>query len=331
MNESDIQLIVSLLEQTTTIPIVQKFLKDNGLPHSGTWEDIYKKRVLPAVLDNKLTNRDLLSFLSEVEEYGNQHIFLYQCDEGLVDELMNKAATEKKLIDIGYSDALYNSNALSQPNDPEVSEIRWEEDGEDKRLIFKIKETRVFEVHDKDVRENGVLTRLYNLVRKRVVTVATLHSNGCLEIRIPSQTGSYLSEITRIFKLLKIIPKASCSAISLTKAKKEIWENRVTLSHSIRFSNSYLRNEHGIKITASTGSKKDDLALDAGAVSGLQGFLNHNGDYEGINFWFKESTPLPSEDIHVILNGELNEFAIPANCSKSDYKYVLNEIKKLNI
>ena len=39
---------------------------------------------------------------------------------------------------------------------------------------------------------------------------------------------------------------------------------------------------------------------------------------------------LPSKDVHVILKGKLNEFAIPAQCSKQDYEYVLNQLRKYN-
>ncbi len=74
-NENDIKLIVSLLEQTTTLSIVQKFLKKNQLAYSGTWEEVYSKRILPAVLDGKIQTKTLVDFLSEVEEFGNHHVF----------------------------------------------------------------------------------------------------------------------------------------------------------------------------------------------------------------------------------------------------------------
>ncbi len=238
----------------------------------------------------------------------------------------------KKLKELGLLTLLETPDALHQPNNPELSEIRVDVEGSIKKVVFKIKETRLFEVYDRnaDVREDGVVLKKYNLVRKRSVTVLVLHSDGCLEVRIPLQTGNYKDEIRRAIGLITLFKGNNFSPVSLNKAKVNIWNNRSSLSSTVRFSNSYLRNSDGFKISASTGSKVDDLASNKGAVDGLQGFLSNNGDYEGLNIWFKQQAPNPTEDIHVILNGEMNEFAIPANCDKADYLYVLAQLKQFN-
>ena len=49
----------------------------------------------------------------------------------------------------------------------------------------------------------------------------------------------------------------------------------------------------------------------------------------GANLWFKKASGL-SSDSHVLLTGESNEFALPANCSEEDYKYVLNQLRYFN-
>ena len=43
-----------------------------------------------------------------------------------------------------------------------------------------------------------------------------------------------------------------------------------------------------------------------------------------------EFDTLPSRDVHVLLKGALNEFAVTAKCSKQDYEYVLTQLRKYN-
>ena len=127
-----------------------------------------------------------------------------------------------------------------------------------------------------------------------------------------------------------MIPYSKVKTLSLSNAKDNIWNNRDKYKNIIRFSNTFLRNSNGLKVTLSTGNKKGDIASDEGAVSSQKTFLEHDGENEGSNIWFIKSEPYPTEDIHVNLNGEMNEFSIRADCSKSDYIHVLNELKKLN-
>jgi hypothetical protein len=333
VNEHDIKLIVSLLRDTTTLDAVQQFLKLKGLASSGTWDDIYAIRILPAVIDGSLTTQELISFLGEVEEYGNQHIFLYQCDDETTSLLMDKNNLEKEIIKNGFNDQYTNPQTLLQPNDPEVSEVRFEESDDNKKLIFKIRETRVFYVEDKTKEHtlaDGSLVKQFIQERRRFVTIICLHSNGSLEIRIPARSGDYKTIVTRMIKLIKIIPFSKLENISLSKAKANIWKMRDKLKNIIRFSNTFLRNTKGLKVTYSTGSKHDDIASDEGGVSSQQSFLDHDGENEGSNVWFIKSKPYPTEDIHVNLNGELNEFSIRAYCCKTDYNHVLEQLNKFN-
>lgn len=329
MSENDVQLIVSLLKDTTTQARVQQFLKEKGLPYSGSWDEIETKRILPAILDGKLSTQELITFLTEVEEFGNQHVFLYQCSKSLVDKLMDQVKTKKELVDLGFNKELSNPEHLAQPDDPVVSEIRWDE-GSEKQLIFKIKETRLFWVPDDESHEGEYLVRRLKKERRRFVTVVALHSNGCLEIRIPARSGDYRAFVPKVLKLIKIISFSDLSPTSLSTAKDNSWKGRDKYKKILRFSNTFLRNANGTKVTLSTGGKADNIASDVGGVESHKAFLDHDGENEGSNLWFNKLETHLSEDIHVNLNGELNEFSIRADCSKSDYIYVLEQLKKLN-
>lgn len=49
------------------------------------------------------------------------------------------------------------------------------------------------------------------------------------------------------------------------------------------------------------------------------------------NVWFLEGpSGIPSKKIHVLLSGEMHEFAITMHCRKADYDYVIGKIRFLN-
>lgn len=57
--------------------------------------------------------------------------------------------------------------------------------------------------------------------------------------------------------------------------------------------------------------------------------MDQNAYCDDANVWFKKSDAL-SQKTHVMLSGENNEFALPANCTKGDYEYVLGQIQLFN-
>jgi hypothetical protein len=111
--------------------------------------------------------------------------------------------------------------------------------------------------------------------------------------------------------------------------------DRASLKNVLRYSDSTLRNALGTALSASTGDEQASLFNDPGASNSLDEFLKHKAYCDTSNVWWlkgggkqakNEFDMLPSKDVHVLLKGAANEFAVTAKCSKQDYEYVLDQL-----
>jgi len=332
---SKTKLIVSLLHQTSSLPVVSEFLKEKGLTHSaGSWDVLLNKRIIPAISNHQISNDDLITLLSSAEECGHQHIFLYKCPKDTAIEIMARDRITGALKKMALQDLLTTPKVLEQPSDPQIVDVRWETAKTDLSLTIKEVSSRKYRRHLDTEQHDGKIYEVYGIVEERAVNVAKIHRNGLLEIRIASISNSnkYDSEVHRFRGHIKsLIPIDSFSELSLSVAKDRLWTERATLQKLIRYSDSTIRDEAGNALRAVTGSIQSDLSANPAVGNSLDYLLeqDENSYCEGANIWFNKSSEL-SADIHVLLTGDLNEFALPANCTEGDYNYVLHQLRQFN-
>jgi len=326
--------IANLLKQNTSLHIVSDFLKDKGLTHSvGSWEDVVEKRFWPIINsgDGVLVIEDIVGLLNTTEEHGKQHIFLYSCSVSRANQITNRATVESVAGEIGLNSALTDAYSLDTPDSPTVTDIRYESGS----LIIKIIELRFHMEPLDETLEDNILTKKWQRVYERAVNVVRMSPTGLLEIRIASQSSGtqYEHQLDKIWEIIEpFIARKYFSEISLSNAKNKLIEKRAELSDTVRYSTTLLRNDEGNSIRAAAGSINHDLADDEGVKEGLDAFMGHQGYCDGTNIFFLKSDGLntPNNDIHVLLSGMMNEFALPANCISGDYNYVLRKIQELN-
>jgi len=291
-----VRLTVELLSKATSLGVVSEFLKNKGLHHSaGSWDEMRDKRIVPAVGKQRLRVADLVKLLSDAEEYGRSHIFLYQgkqTDTRRIFENSRIATISKRL---GYSRALESAVLVDLPNEPTLTEIRQDTSNERPCWVFKIVETRQEKEFVEETAVNNRITREYKINRVRAVNVARLHESGFLEIRIQSHTNStlYAADLNRIRTLLRdYLPPDVFKPVSLTKAKKALWDTRTAKDRKIRFSDSTMRNDYGTTISASTGTEQSDLFKDSGASDSIDHFLDKGAYCDAENIWWLRATVL---------------------------------------
>ncbi len=338
-SNSNALLIIKLLQETTTLSIVSNFLKDKGLHHSASsWDQLRAERILPALAEHRIDIKDLVNLLRTAEEYGRQHVFLYRClSEEKICELLDEERIKDILETIGLTDILNEPKILDQPESPTIVDVRWEKsrNGILIGLVIKIIEARISK---KFVREqsndDGTVSEIYKHIPERVVNVIKLRVNGDLELRIASQESkSYKNNVDNIWCLIDdILPRNSFSEIYLSKAMDCLWRDRHVLHDLIRFSDSTLRNDYGTAVKAASGSQESNLFDDEGANNCMEAFFKSEAHCEAHNIWFKviNGESIPSKEVHVLLSGELNEFAITPHSSEENYEYVINQLKRLN-
>ena len=69
LSEEDKKLsvvIFGLLKNATSQQVVKNFLKSKNVPTSGNWDELYEKRILPALNQAKFTVKDLRELLQAV-------------------------------------------------------------------------------------------------------------------------------------------------------------------------------------------------------------------------------------------------------------------------
>ena len=325
--------IYKLLQETTSKEIVQNFLKNKGLHYSGTWEEVYSKRIIPAIEANQITEDDLIELLRDSEEYGRQHIFLYKCEPTIAKKIIDQTRVKGILEKNNLADLLTTPSILDMPDKPTFSDIRWDTANIDLAMTIKSIETRRVKQFLGEIKDGFKFSLNYEYVPERVVNIAKLSHDGNLEIRLQSNSNSnkYENELKKFRDYLEfLIPQEHFSEVSLKNAKTIISTNPEKFHEVLRVNDSVLENDLGNTLRGVTGSKEMDLNSDDATTDSLRSFLKKDGFCTKSNIWFIAKDNTLSSDVHVILAGEINEIAIPANCTKLEYTYVLNRLHTFN-
>lgn len=331
--DTNVRLILELLEQVTTKEVIVSFLKDKNLPFSGSWTDLVEKRVLPAVNDGKISAGELTSLLATSEEHGRQHVFLHRLNGEAVNQL-SRDLLLPKLVDLGLDSLTITPEILNEPDNATIADIRWDTGA----LVVKVISKRSsFEAVDEIRDADGYFVKRYKEASSRVVSVVKVHTSGLVEIKISSKHNStrYYDDVLALLGMLKeFLPVRDIigSPVSLYTSKTGIWERRHELADVIRFSDATLKNNMGYSLKAATPTKENDLLEDEAVNNSMTSFQG-NGTYcDTNNIFFKrvEGHATPSKEIHVLMSGEGNEFAITTYCKDEDYNYVLRKIIEFN-
>jgi len=326
--------ILKLMENATSLSVVGEFLKSKQVHHSaGSWQDLEEKRILPALRSGKISLEELNQLLGESEEFGRCHIFLFAASKADVARYLDPKQIAKTSERLGIEDALKEVIIEELPDEPKITQIREENANGQSGWVFKIVEKREQKTFMEEVTEGDTYTKKYKVEHVRALNIVKLHESGLLELRIQSRANSnqYDSDLTRVWTLLRdFLPTAKFSELYLRKAKARLLDDRETLKEKIRFSDSTLKDKNGNTIVASTGTETEDLFEGSGVGSSLDQFQKNGGYCDSSNIWFREREGAIAREVHVLLSGRSNEFAINASCSRIEYEYVLNELRAIN-
>jgi hypothetical protein len=335
------ELVFKLLQENSTVGQVAQYLKGKGLHYSaGSWDELFDKRVAKALEEKGLTREDLVDLIRLSEEHGNQHVFLYKATDGRATSLIDKNKVESALGRVALSSLMGHPRVLDQPSSPTIVDVRLEADGNRQALVTKVVECRAYQKFVDQQSDGDFLIRRYRELRIRAVNLFRLGSDGLLELRIYTHENSsdYNGDVSKMWNLLSFLfSPGHFRELSLGKKKTDFWKNRTSLAKVLRYSDSTLRNTLGTVLTAATGEIQLSLIDDPGASNGLDQFLKYKGGYcDASNIWWlrgggqlskSEFDMVPSRDVHVLLRGKVNEFVVPAKCSKRDYEYVLDKLR----
>lgn len=329
-------MLFDLLQRSTSLGVISDFLKRKGLHYSaGSWEDMFALRLHPYVDESKITLPELVDLLGSVEEYGRQHIFLFKTSPEKARAMMDRARV-KQVLDVMKLGGLLTSPKLYDfPKNPTVADVRWvtAENGIDQELIIKEIQAREYlKLVGTTPTTKGIIKEFDN-EQERGVNLIRLNRNGQMEVRVAARSGTTRYGIdAREFRtrMKQLISVDGFADVSLTKAKTTLWTNRAKYAGKIRFSEVAARNDDDFVLKAVGGRIDANVSSNAASVASMEKFIEQKGRCESYNLWFSKDHTPSKKDIHFLMTGEPNEFAINASCTKEDYEYVLAEIRSLN-
>jgi hypothetical protein len=290
------RIIFGLLKQATSQQIVKDFLKEKGVATSAqNWDDLFTRRIQPALNEGVVTVKQLRELLQEVEECGRKHVFLYECSPELAQQIISQTRIEALANEVGVANLLATPLDLELPEKPTLVDIRITpavNGSGSASLLLKVVETREFQALLSETTDeaSGRLTKVYSVSRKRAVNIAFLRENGLLELRVTSQDNKtrYHDNVRALQgQMAKFIPRDGFSPISLKVAKSKLHRERKELAGEVRYSNSSARNAFGYVLNLGSSSQTDNLSTDDGSMAAIETFLDKEGEVTGTNIYFK--------------------------------------------
>lgn len=320
--------VFELLKQHTTLDSVSDFLRKKNLVHTAqSWEKMVNTRLIPSLEEKTISLDELNLLVSDSEEHGKQHIFLYELSSTTALELLSKLRVDAIVQDLKLTGL---PKVILTPSKSEIVDVRLIE-GES--LTIKSLDKRESKYVLSDEISGNRQTICWEIRAERAVNVARLLSSGTLEVRLQSIAGAsrhYVNELKEFWALLDpFIPFPKVSKTSIQTAKAYLWEKRADLAKRVRYTDSTLRNDNGFRVTA-TGDNQADINSDEGTSSCLDQFYSMKGYCDTANVWFIREDENDSKPIHIILSGDVNEFHLPQKCSRSDYEYCLKTLREFN-
>jgi hypothetical protein len=332
-----LSLLLKLIERATSIAVVRDFLKSRNLPHSAaSWDDLRTKRILPAIDDGRLSLEALQALLRSTEGFGRQHIFLFKCPPDRAVAMIAEERVRSLLLDKGVGEAEHDPLVVDLPPEPTFVDVRFRKVSGLKSLTLKEIEKRTSKKLTSETTDDEAMTftKVYRVEHQRAINVARLWDNGLLEVRIASRDNAtrYRDDLAHFFNRLKpIIPRNEFAEISLRLLKKNLWAKRVELQHLVKFSTYTLQDDEGMSLRANAVLSTDDLAGSERIAKSLAEFNAETVQCSDSNIYFKIVEKGETvKEIHVLLNGEDNEFAVTAAITEEEYEYVLHQVLQNN-
>lgn len=327
-----------LLRKHSTLKAIEKYLSDKSLPSSSPSWPVVFERLAGLLSDGRLQRSDLLRLLRDAEEFGKQHIFLHRCSKKYATELINEGVLAANLAKLDLSEILTKPRIVGKSKGLQLVEARIDspKKGGMRSLVLKAVDVNSYRERESKVIEGDREIETYLWQHDRVVDVLSIREDGLLEIRLESRrnTVKYAELAENVFtKTTGIIERIQFQPVSLAKARLTLIQKRSQMGHIVRFADNQLRDKDGNSISVASGSKQQELYIQGSASDkAMEGFLSvGTPTCDEIDcFWLtRKGSPEPSVELHTLIEGENNEYALTAHCTRKDYEYVLAQILNL--
>jgi hypothetical protein len=338
ISKTELNTAFDLLRKKSTLQAVSTYLERRELPFSaGSWPVLYEKRLLPLLQEGRIDRSNILQMLRDAEEYGRQHVFLFSCSRNDASSLVNEGVLEKNLAKLDLSELLKKPRIVNRVAGLQLVEARIDKPKRGMRsLVVKAVDVRSFRKLIDKVVDGDRETETYEWEHDRAVNVISVREDGRTEVRIQSHKNSlnYEHQANELFaKTTGIIDRIRFTPISLAKARITLVKKRKELAYLVRFADNQLRDREGRTFSLATGSRQQELYPDGSASDkSMEAFLSVGVPIcdEIDCFWIvRPNSPVPSVELHTLIQGADNELTLTAQCTPTDHEYALDQIFNL--
>ncbi|MGO9988931.1 MAG: hypothetical protein ACLPSY_09190 [Steroidobacteraceae bacterium] len=333
MDPAALNRALELIEARTSISTVEEFLRAKGVPHSAqSWKQLCDSRIRPAIKNGKLTDQDIRVLLREAEDFGRQHVFLYEPSSQNPDpgSLIREDTVKKFLKKKGWDGLVNSVKVVGLPRTTELIDVHF--DGG--YASFKFVERRKILLQEREETRDGY--RVSNVRQeRRAINVVRIFDSGLLEFRIATIKGTsdYSASVDELWLLLEdLIPRDHFREKDLSKLRKCFVVNpSQEVKDLVRVRRSSGQDLDGTKFSLAMGNPSGNLLESNRAVQGIAalagGASTSRLGHTSVGF-LPQKDGGPHRELGVILAAGINEVRILPNCTQSEYEYIRGEIAK---
>jgi hypothetical protein len=166
-----IERILNLLESFRSKAQVQRFLQTKELPYTGTW-DVVRSKIEQGLKSKQITEDELIVLLEDIEEHGDQYVYLYDFDKTVAPRIKDRAEFAQLLTEQERNRSLDKLRVVGKPStEPTLVSAQYSE----AQVKLKWIQKRSFRQPLGGEERNGnIVTVRYEIVDTRAVDLAIL-------------------------------------------------------------------------------------------------------------------------------------------------------------
>lgn len=321
----DINELVDLISAHKMF-FIKELLRKNGVPVSGNKEDLCE-RLHRACGNGTVKPHDALSYLDQIEGWGNQHIFLYKSpSQRLAQTWRDKSKVEKILRSNRCLGLLNKNRPILLPEKPTISSIVWTP--HHLRIVWTLKRSWEERLENKDEvsEDSQVIWKAYEKKHARGTLAFDWHLGSgeamVMIQRLPSGT-KYAEERDNVADMMSgLIKLNEFQAVRISKAIKKINESGVA-----RVRKSVLSTPAGGGASFRSAGKNRAVRDDPLLRQAVQIVATQSIGNQGNYYWLQDSDGNLDRDFHITLNANDQRVGLFGERLESEVRYVVGCIR----
>lgn len=296
--------------------------KGSRYGYSSYNKEQLKEKILESLQEGSFAVNDLIYLLDKIEEFGRQHIYLYQYNANLIDALKDQSFIRELLSEKGIEHVLNSSESLLFPERPTLVSVNHNSD------YLKFKWILINEYHKylREERTNSHIIKYYKVIKTRDIRSFRIDLNtGWADLMIKKlHRGSkyrfieeqLLQEINQFIDIRNLMP------IQVKRAIKPLNE-----SSEVRIRKEKMQTLGGCHIEFTSPSRGSDLRDETSVRTHRNNLGRTSSSSFGNYYWY--STAQLEQETHVTIYGNDNRVGIHRQCYEKEVDYVLSRIRAL--